>query len=71
MDNFDKNFKFEDLKQIHVGDIPSAKKGIIDNMLGEEEYKETVPDKFFNSYLKGQQIGSYVKNILKCDERKV
>ncbi|SHH29707.1 hypothetical protein [Clostridium grantii] len=68
MDKNNFNFKFENLKEIHVGDVPSAKKGIIDCLLNSEENKASIPDKQLNSYIKGHQIGTYIENALKCDQ---
>ncbi|GAA0181838.1 hypothetical protein SH2C18_43120 [Clostridium sediminicola] len=68
MEREDLLFRFENLKEIHVGDLPSAKKGIIDSLLGEDKHKDTVPDKQLNSYIKGHQIGTYIENALKADQ---
>lgn len=68
MERDDLVFRFENLKEIHVGDVPSAKKGIIDCLLGEDQNKDTIPDKKLNSYIKGHQIGSYIDNALKSDQ---
>lgn len=53
----------------HVGDVPSAKQGIIDFLSGEEKYKEAVPQDKLNSYKKGREIGVEIENILNGDQR--
>lgn len=53
----------------HVGDVPSAKKGIIDFLSGEDKYKDTIPEDRLNSYKKGREIGVEIENILNSDQR--
>ena len=53
----------------HVGDVPSAKKGIVDFLSGEEKYKDSVPKDRLNSYKKGREIGVEIENILNGDQR--
>jgi hypothetical protein len=61
------------LKQIngidHVGDVQSAKKGIIDFLSGEDIYKDSVPQDRLNSYKKGREIAVEIENILNGDQR--
>jgi hypothetical protein len=61
------------LKQIngidHVGDVPSAKKGIIDFLSGKDIYKDSVPQDRLNSYKKGREIAVEIENILNGDQR--
>ena len=52
-----------------VGDVPSAKKGIIDFLSGEEKYKDSIPQDRLNSYKKGQEIGVEIENLLNGDQR--
>lgn len=60
---------WDDLKSVHVGDVPAAKKGIIDSLSGKDLNQDTVPFEHFNSYKKGHEIGSIIENILKGDQR--
>jgi hypothetical protein len=53
----------------HVGDVPSAKKGIIDFLSGEDKYKESVPQDKLNSYKKGREIAVEIENIMNGDQR--
>ena len=53
----------------HVGDVPSAKKGIIDFLSGEEKYKDSIPQDRLNSYKKGREIAVEIENILNGDQR--
>jgi hypothetical protein len=53
----------------HVGDVPSAKKGIIDFLSGEEKFKNSVPQDKLNSYKKGREIAVEIENILNGDQR--
>ena len=62
-------FELDDIKEIHVGDLPAAKKGIIDSLLGEDVFKEKVPLEHRASYKKGHEIGTQVENLLKGDQR--
>lgn len=62
------NFELNDIKEIHVGDVPSAKKGIIDSLLGKDVHKDEIPFEHFSSYKKGHEIGSQVENLLKGDQ---
>ncbi|NMM64711.1 hypothetical protein HBE96_19060 [Clostridium sp. P21] len=62
-------FKLEDIKDIHVGDIPAAKKGIIDSLNGKDLLKEEVPVEHMSSYKQGHQIGTEIENLLKGDQR--
>lgn len=52
-----------------VGDVPSAKKGIIDFLSGEDTYKDSVPSDRLNSYKKGREIAVEIENILNGDQR--
>jgi hypothetical protein len=53
----------------NVGDVPSAKKGIIDFLSGEDTYKDSVPQDRLNSYKKGREIAVEIENILNGDQR--
>ncbi len=53
----------------NVGDVPSAKKGIVDFLSGEDIYKDSVPQDRLNSYKKGREIGVEIENILNGDQR--
>jgi len=53
----------------HVGDVPSAKKGIVDYLSGEDRYKNSVPQDRLNSYKKGREIAVEIENILNGDQR--
>ena len=62
--------KINDLNGIdNVGDVPSAKKGIIDFLSGEDRYKDSVPQDRLNSYKKGREIAVEIENILNGDQR--
>lgn len=60
-------FELDDIREIHVGDLPAAKKGIIDSLLGEDKYKDQVPLEHMASYKKGHEIGTQVESLLKGD----
>ncbi|MBU3179225.1 hypothetical protein [Clostridium estertheticum] len=53
----------------HVGDVPSAKKGIIDFLSGEDRFKDSVPKETLNSYKKGREIAVEIENMLNGDQR--
>lgn len=53
----------------HIGDVPSAKKGIIDFLSGDDKFKDTIPKDKFNSYKKGREIAVEIENIMKGDQR--
>lgn len=53
----------------HVGDVPCAKKGIIDFLSGEDTYKDSIPQDRLNSYKKGREIAVEIENILNGDQR--
>ncbi len=53
----------------HIGDVPSAKKGIIDYLSGEDRYKDSVPENRLNSYKKGREIAVEIENIMNGDQR--
>ncbi|MBZ9688750.1 hypothetical protein G9F72_020735 [Clostridium estertheticum] len=53
----------------HVGDVPSAKKGIIDFLSGEDTYKDSIPQDRLNSYKKGREIAVEIENLLNGDQR--
>lgn len=61
-------FKLEDIKEIHVGDVPSAKKGIIDSLSGEDMHKNQIPFEHMSSYKKGHEIGTQIEDLLKGDQ---
>ncbi len=62
-------FKLEDIKDVHVGHLPSAKKGIIDSLMGNDVHKEEIPLGQMASYKQGHQIGTEIENLLKGDQR--
>lgn len=62
-------FELDDIKEIHVGNLPAAKKGIIDSLLGEDMFKEKISLEHMASYKKGHEIGTQVENLLKGDQR--
>ena len=49
--------------------MPSAKKGIIDFLSGEDTYKEPIPKNRLNSYKKGREIAVEIENLLNGDQR--
>jgi hypothetical protein len=53
----------------HIGDVPSAKKGIIDFLSGEDKFKESIPEDKLNSYKKGHEIAVEIVNIMNGDQR--
>lgn len=61
------DFNLSDIKDIHVGDLPSAKLGIVDSLMGRDEHKDQV--KSLSSYKKGHEIGTQLVNLLKGDQR--
>ena len=64
------NYNLKDVNGInHVGDVPSAKKGIIDFLSGDDRYKDSVPQDRLNSYKKGREIAVEIENILNGDQR--
>ena len=64
------NSKVKEINGIYnVGDVPSAKKGIIDFLSGEDIYKDTIPQDRLNSYKKGREIAVEIENILNGDQR--
>jgi len=64
------NSKIREINGIdHVGDVPSAKKGIIDFLSGEDRYKDSIPKDRLNSYKKGREIAVEIENILNGDQR--
>jgi hypothetical protein len=62
-------FKLNDIKDIHVGDLPSAKMGIIDSLLGNDDHKTKIPFNCMASYKTGHQLGTEIENLLKGDQR--
>lgn len=62
---------WDDIKSVHVGDVPTAKKGIIDSLSGKDINKDSVPFEHFNSYKKGHEIGTLIEDILKGDQKKM
>jgi len=52
-----------------VGDVPSAKKGIIDFLSGEDINMESIPKDRLNSYKKGREIAVEIENLLNGDQR--
>jgi hypothetical protein len=61
-------FKLEDIKEIHVGDVSVAKKGIVDSLLGEDTHKNEIPFEHMSSYIKGHEIGTQIEDLLKGDQ---
>lgn len=62
------NFKLDDLKEIHVGNVPAAKMGIIDSLSREDSHKNQIDAKHMASYRQGQEIGSQIENLLNGDQ---
>lgn len=62
-------FELNDIKDIHVGDLPTAKKGIIDSLLGKDDLKNGIPIEHMASYKRGHEIGTQIENLLKGDQR--
>ncbi len=62
------NFKLDDLKEIHVGNVPAAKMGIIDSLSGEDSHKNQIDTKHMASYRQGHEIGSQIDNLLNGDQ---
>jgi len=52
-----------------VGDVPSAKKVIIDFLSGEDINMESIPKDRLNSYKKGREIAVEIENLLNGDQR--
>jgi len=52
-----------------IGDVPSAKKGIVDFLSGEDRYKDSIPQDRLNSYKKGREIAVEIENIMNGDQR--
>ena len=64
------NSKVKKINGIYnIGDVPSAKKGIIDFLSGEDIYKDSIPQDRLNSYKKGREIAVEIENILNGDQR--
>ena len=64
------NSKIKEINGIYnIGDVPSAKKGIIDFLSGEDIYRDSVPEDRLNSYKKGREIAVEIENILNGDQR--
>ena len=64
------NSKIKEINGIYnIGDVPSAKKGIIDFLSGEDIYKDSIPQDRLNSYKKGREIAVEIENILNGDQR--
>lgn len=61
------DFNLNDIKDIHVGDLPSAKLGVVDSILGTDDHKGEVTS--MASYKKGHEIGTQIVNLLKGDQR--
>jgi hypothetical protein len=61
-------FKLNDLKEVHVGNVEVAKKGLIDSITGEDTHRDEIPFEHLSSYKKGHEVGSQVINLLKCDQ---
>lgn len=62
-------FQLDDIKDIHVGDLPAAKKGIIDSLSGKDDLKNTVSLEHMASYKRGHEIGTQIENLLKGDQK--
>lgn len=62
-------FTLKSMEDIHVGDLPAAKKGIIDSLIGKDSLKEEVPLEHMASYKQGHQLGTEIENLLKGDKR--
>ena len=69
MNSKNKRFKLEDVKDIQVGDLPSAKLGIIDSLSGDDIHKNSIESNKMASYIKGHELGTEIENLLKGDQR--
>ncbi|EJO5347802.1 hypothetical protein NRP93_001894 [Clostridium botulinum] len=65
------NFKFaiNDIKNIQVGDLPSAKLGVIDSLSGKDQHKNSIDQGKMASYIAGHELGTQIENLLKGDQR--
>ncbi|ENK1243228.1 hypothetical protein K8O96_04200 [Clostridium sporogenes] len=62
-------FDINDIKNIQVGDLPSAKLGVIDSLLGKDKHKNTIEQDKMASYIAGHELGTEIENLLKGDQR--
>ncbi|AJD30737.1 hypothetical protein AAGC94_02470 [Clostridium sporogenes] len=62
-------FDINDIKNIQVGDLPSAKIGIIDSLSGKDKHKNAIEQDKMDSYIAGHELGTEIENLLKGDQR--
>ncbi|HGG0415420.1 TPA: hypothetical protein ACJFE8_000160 [Clostridium sporogenes] len=62
-------FDINDIKNIQVGDLPSAKIGIIDSLSGKDKHKNAIEQDKMASYIVGHELGTEIENLLKGDQR--
>lgn len=62
-------FDINDIKNIQVGDLPSAKIGIIDSLSGKDKHKNAIERDKMDSYIVGHELGTEIENLLKGDQR--
>ncbi|KOR25524.1 hypothetical protein [Clostridium sp. L74] len=62
-------FDINEIKNIQVGDLPSAKLGVIDSLSGKDKYKNTIEQDKMASYIAGHELGTEIENLLKGDQR--
>lgn len=62
-------FDINDIKNIQVGDLPSAKIGIIDSLSGKDKHKNVIEQDKMDSYIAGHELGTEIENLLKGDQR--
>lgn len=62
-------FDIGDIKNIHVGDLPSAKLGMIDSLSGKDKHKNIIEQDKMASYIVGHELGTEIENLLKGDQR--
>ncbi|NFA21378.1 hypothetical protein EXM39_14350 [Clostridium botulinum] len=62
-------FDINDIKNIQVDDLPSAKLGIIDNLSGKDNHKNTIEQGKMASYIAGHELGTEIENLLKGDQQ--
>ncbi|WP_251859868.1 hypothetical protein [Clostridium sp. Marseille-Q2269] len=62
-------FDINDIRNMTVGDLPSAKLGIIDSLSGKDKHKNTIEQDKMASYITGHKLGTEIENLLKGDQR--
>ncbi|NFI45483.1 hypothetical protein FDA77_02135 [Clostridium botulinum] len=62
-------FDINDIKNIQVDGLPSAKLGIIDSLSGKDNHKNTIEQGKMSSYIAGHELGTEIENLLKGDQQ--